>query len=121
MSTKAIYNIHLEVGRLLHIYAACLALSLVNLCGIPYESLVMLLKPRSCTHASPHMHYSQTRSNCNHFHSISINHVLLLNWERTQKYMYKPIGQPCINALSSCYYLCDHLLYSKDTCGHAKI
>ena len=34
---------YLELRRYLHIYAACFALSLVNLCRIPYESLVMLL------------------------------------------------------------------------------
>jgi len=28
---------------------------------------------------------------------------------------------PVLNGLSSYYYLSDHLLYSKDTCGYAKI
>jgi len=60
--TKAIYNIHLELGKHLHIYVACSALSLVNLCRIPYESLVMLSKSRSRTHSSSYMHYSYTRS-----------------------------------------------------------
>ena len=44
--------IHLELEKPLHIHAACFTLSLVNLCCIHYESLVMLLKSRSLTHST---------------------------------------------------------------------
>jgi len=46
------YMIHLELGKPLRIYASCFALSLVNLCYIPYKSLVMLLKSRSLMHST---------------------------------------------------------------------
>jgi len=46
------YMIHLELGKPLHIHAACFTLSLVNLWSIPYESLVMLLKLRSLMHST---------------------------------------------------------------------
>jgi len=86
--TKAIYNIHLELGKHLQIYAACFALSLVNLCHIPYESLVMLSKSRLRTYSSSYMHYSYTGSK----HQQTPHRITLV-----------------FNVLSSCYYLSNHL------------
>jgi hypothetical protein len=45
-SHQSWYNVNLELGKLLHIYAACFALSLVKLCSIPYKSHVLLLKTK---------------------------------------------------------------------------
>jgi len=91
--------IYLELGKHFYIYATCFALSSVNLCRIPYESLVMLFNSRSRTHSNSYVHYSHTRSK----NQESPYRITLI-----------------FNVLSSCYCLLNHLLYSKDTCGYAK-
>ena len=106
-------NMIFRLRKLPLIYAACIALSLVKLCWCLYESFVMLLKSRSCTH-HPHMHYSYTGGRRKNMPSILIHSKMFYSYTGGEhKNMLVRFSIHQINALSSYYYLSNNCYAEK--------